>query len=141
MKKVKKIAKKVKVTYGSRINDLYKYAEKLESFEYLYEYFLNLKDNRNCFVVEMRRLVSIDLQKEGLSITDIGLILSRDHASLIYLDRTEANDYVAAEVGSNYKIWIKDNVYPKSIRKKEVSYLHKNGFKTVIIYELNRFSE
>jgi hypothetical protein len=89
----------------------------------------------------MRRLVSIDLQKEGLSITDIGLILSRDHASLIYLDRTEANDYVAAEVGSNYKIWIKDNVYPKSIRKKEVSYLHKNGFKTVIIYELNRFSE
>ena len=142
MKKAKKTkAKKVKVTYGSKIIDLILYAEKLESVQYLYEYFIHLKNNRNCFVVEMRRLVSNDLQSKGFTIADIALILSKTHATLSYLNDIRPSDFVAAEVLVNYQSWIDDEVYPKSVRKRENSHLHKNGYKTVIVYELNKLNE
>jgi hypothetical protein len=126
----------MKQTYGSKIMDLILYAEKLESVQYLYDYFIHLKNNRNCFVVEMRRLIANDLKQQGFNVVDIALILSKHHSSIIYINDTLASNNVALEVKENYKDWIEQGVYPKSVREKQVSHFHKDGIKTVIVYEL-----
>jgi hypothetical protein len=126
----------MKQTYGGKIIDLLNQVEKLESVQYLYEYFIKIKKSRNCFDVEMRRLVCIDLQKMGFNLTDISLILSKDHATIINLRKITSSDYVTKEVGENYKEWIKNGLYPISVRIKEESYLHQNGYKNSVIYKL-----
>jgi hypothetical protein len=131
MKKVQK-----KVTYRGKIVELYKQVEKLESVEYLYEYFLPLKNKRNSFVVEMRRLVAEKLDKQGFNLTDISLILSRNHATIMYLKTIRASDDVATEVLINHKQWIEDKVYPQSYIIYETSHIHPQGFKHTTTYKL-----
>jgi hypothetical protein len=131
MEKVQK-----KVTYRGKIVELYKQVEKLESVEYLYEYFLPLKNKRNSFVVEMRRLVADKLDKQGFNLTDISLILSRNHATIMYLKTIRASDDVATEVLINYKQWIEDKVYPQSCIIYETSAIHPQGIKHVTTYKL-----
>lgn len=84
----------------------------------------------------MRRLVYFDLQKMGFKLTDISLILSRDHATIINLRKITSSDYVTKEVKENYKKWIEQGLYPISVRINEESYLHSNGRKTSVIYKL-----
>jgi hypothetical protein len=131
MEKVQK-----KVTYRGKIVELYKQVEKLESVEYLYEYFLPLKNKRNSFVVEMRRLVADKLDKQGFNLTDISLILSRNHATIMYLKTIRASDDVATEVLINYKQWIEDKVYPQSCIIYETSDIHPQGIKHTTTYKL-----
>jgi hypothetical protein len=126
----------MKQTYGGKIIDLLNKVEKLESVQYLYEYFIKIKTSRNCFDVELRRLVCIDLQKMGFNLTDISLILSKNHATIINLRKITSSDYVTKEVKENYKEWIEQGLYPISVRINEESYLHANGRKTSIIYKL-----
>lgn len=126
----------MKQTYGGKIIDLLNKVEKLESVKYLYEYFIKIKNSKNCFEVELRRLVFIDLQKMGFNLTDIALILSRDHATIVSLRKITSSDYVTKEVGKNYKEWIEKGLYPISVRVNEESHLHANGRKTSIVYKL-----
>jgi hypothetical protein len=126
----------MKKTYGGKIIDLLNQVEKLESVQYLYEYFIKIKTSRNCFDVEMRRLVCIDLEKMGFNLTDISLIISKNHATIINLRKITSSDYVTKEVKENYKEWIEQGLYPTSVRINEESYLHANGRKTSIIYKL-----
>jgi hypothetical protein len=126
----------MKQTYGGKIIDLLNQVEKLESVQYLYEYFIKIKNSRNCFDVELRRLVCIDLQYLRFNVTDISLILSKNHSSVINLCKITSSDYVTKVVGENYKEWIEQGLYPISVRINEESYLHTNGRKTSIIYKL-----
>jgi hypothetical protein len=126
----------MKQTYGGKIIGLLEQVEKLQSVSYLYEYFIKIKTSRNCFDVEMRRLVCIDLEKKGFNLTDISLILSKNHATIINLRKITSSDYVTKEVKENYKEWIEQGLYPRSVRINEESYLHANGRKTSIIYKL-----
>jgi hypothetical protein len=135
-KKVKRKIKKKTVSYWSKVSDLYRQIEKLESVEYLYEYFAPLKKKRNSFIVEMRRVVAEELDKQGFNLTDISLILSKNHATILHLKTTIASDYVAQEVITNYKQWIEDKVYPQSCVIYETSYLHTQGFKHTTTYKL-----
>ena len=133
---MKKKVKKKTVSYRSKISDLYRQIEKLESVEYLYEYFLPLKKKRNCFIVEMRRLVAEELDKLGFDLSDISRILSKHHASILYLKTIRASDNVATEVLINYKQWIEDKVYPQSCLILEPSYIHPQGLKSTTTYKL-----
>jgi hypothetical protein len=126
----------MKQTYGGKIIGLLEQVEKLKSVQYLHEYFIKIKTSRNCFDVELRRLVCIDLEKMGFNLTDISLILSKDHATIINLRKITSSDYVTKEVKENYKEWIEQGLYPRSVRINEESYLHANGRKTSIIYKL-----
>jgi hypothetical protein len=130
------IKKVKKVTYRGKIVELYRQIEKLESVEYLYEYFLPLKKKRNSFVVEMRRVVTEELDKQGFNLTDISLILSRNHATIMYLKTIKASEYVTQEVSINYKQWIADKVYPQSCIIYETSDIHPQGIKHTTIYKL-----
>lgn len=133
---MKKKVKKKTVSYWSKVSDLYRQIEKLESVEYLYEYFAPLKNKRNSFIVEMRRLVAEKLDKQGFNLTDISLILSRNHATIMYLKTIRANDDVATEVLINYKQWIADKVYPQSCIIYETSDIHPQGIKHTTTYKL-----
>lgn len=126
----------MKQTYEGKISNLINQAYKLESVAHLYEYFKKIKRSKNCFEVEMRRLVSIDLQKMGFNLTEISLILSKNHATIINLGKIVSSDYVTKEVGENYKQWIEKGLYPISVKIKEKTSLHGNLWETSIIYKL-----
>lgn len=134
-KKVKKKQAKV-VTYRGKLVDLYNQIEKLESVEYLYEYFLPLKKKRNSFIVELRKVVAEDLDKLGFDLSDISRILSKHHATILYLKTIKASKYVTSEVALNYKDWIANKVYPQSCLIMEPSDIHPLGLKSTTTYKL-----
>lgn len=133
---MKKKVKNKTVSYRSKISDLYRQIKKLESVEYLYEYFLPLKKKRNCFIVEMRRLVALDLKSKGYALSEISRILSRDHASIFYILKTLPHVEVYEEVNQYYKQWIIDKVYPHAVVESQPSYFHPTGVKRVTTYTL-----
>lgn len=125
-----------KTSYDDKIIELKSYAEKLESVRNLYNYFEKIKNNQNCFVVEMRRLVANDLADLGFRVCDIALITSRHQSSIIYINKGNVCHEVAMKVLYNYKNWISQELYPISVREKTESFIHKGGIATKVRCEL-----
>lgn len=122
--------------YIEYLESLHSTIERLEKAKYLYEYFLPLKRNRNSFLVEMRRIIALNLEKEGYNVSDIGRILSRDHASIIHIKKTTPSYEIGTTVVEHYQQWIQDKVYPKAVLESEPSYFHPAGVKRITTYKL-----
>jgi hypothetical protein len=119
-------------------NDYYKQLAKFETekeaisnrialfkkYEYLYEYFLPVKNMRNPYLVSMRIISAFRMFKDGMIQNDIASILSRDHASINHIFGKETvEDGIYYEVLENLDKWIDDKVYPLTkrvhVRKKD----------------------
>jgi chromosomal replication initiation ATPase DnaA len=125
-----------RATLKNRIEDLENQILLLKKFAYYEQYFSKLKRKRNDYIVEMRRLLSREMYGEGLSKSDIGRVLCKDHSTIIHMLKTDGSTEVNKVVSANYKQWIKDEVYPHSIFILVPSYLHKSGNRTALSYKL-----
>lgn len=125
-----------KVSLQSKIEELEKQIALLKKYQHYEEYFSKIGKKKNDFIVEMRRLLCKELYSAGLSKSDIGRIIHRDHSTVIHALKSEAAKDVHEAVAQNYKTWIADNVYPKSIEMRVPSHLHKAGVKSIISYKL-----
>ena len=123
-------------SYEEKLKELNKEIELLNYLIPLRDYFLKIRKNQNSFVVEMRRLVMIELRDLGLNKSEIARLFGKDHSTVLHLEKIESDEYVIKEVGKHYKDWIQLNLYPVSIPKTVPSYLHKSGWKMVRDYKL-----
>lgn len=135
MKTVKKRINQHK-SYEEQLKELHKEIELLNYLIPLRDYFLKIRKNQNSFVVEMRRLVMLELKDLGLNKSEIAKLFGKDHSTVLHLEKIESDEYVAKEVSMYYKDWIQLDLYPVSIAKSIPSYLHKTGWKVVRDYKL-----
>jgi phenylalanyl-tRNA synthetase alpha subunit len=119
-------------------NEIFKNQEiikECKSFMVEYEYFKKLKTKRNAYIVAMRIYMAKKLaEKKIFTFDQIGLLLSKDHATIMYLVKTSPPDYIKKIVEENIETWINNQVYPVSVPSFESSY--KGGFKHIITYKL-----
>lgn len=125
-----------RLNYEEYLISLKNTVDRLELVKDLHDYFKPLKRKRNCFIVEMRRLVALDLKSKGYTLSEISRILSRDHASIFYILKTLPHVEVYEEVNQYYKQWIIDKVYPHAVVESQPSYFHPTGVKRVTTYTL-----
>jgi hypothetical protein len=125
-----------KMTYLQRIellqNELQKYNDALP----IYEYFSQLKNNKNSYVVEMRKIAAEELLAKDYSLTQISKILCRDHGTILHLFTIKSDPRVEDVVKEHYSEWINNKVYPFVKKRSEPNYNYPSGFATVLDYVL-----
>ena len=106
-----------------------------KAFEQTYKYFKKLKRQRGAYIVTMRVVMARRLFEKNLFTYDqIGMLLSKDHATIMYLIKVKPEPRIAKIVEDNIDYWIKENLYPISTPSFEASY--KGGFKHITTYKL-----
>ena len=123
-------------SFEQRIKSLQKEIKKLKSVIELQEYFFKIKNYRGIYVVEMRRYISIRLEKEGFSVSEIGRVIGKHHSTVIHILKDNFNDQISKIVNEYADEWISKGVYPKSYASSEPCHYHSKGMKTVIKYKL-----
>ncbi len=112
---------KLHKSYEERIARLKIQLEKLEKLKKINDYFKRVSRHRNSYVVEMRRIVAMDLFAEGHSVSEVTRALHKtSHATIIHLKTIENFKHIKEEVANNYQKWIKDKVYPFTYNKADI---------------------
>jgi predicted transcriptional regulator len=119
----------MKYEYQERLNKLQSEKTQLEfrinkikEYEHIYNYFKLIGSRtKMIYIVEIRRLLAVDLSDEGLIPQDIAAILNVDHATLNWLIKRKKIDIeITSQVIHNYEQWIKDKVYPITSRSTKM---------------------
>jgi len=125
-------------SFEERIEDLKKEIELLEELIPIYDYFKLTTRYQNSYIVEVRKIVTKELLAKGVSYSEIGRALSRNHASIINLMLLENNSTVKEEVSLNYKKWIADKMCPITYTVLINSAIHKTGWASTTAYKLKQ---
>ena len=128
--------KKDKISFTERLVKLQEELVLLKSIIYLHDYFKHCKLHKNSYIVELRRIVALELIAKGISYSEVGRVLSRDHSSILSLLNLDSHTSVHLEVKANYLEWIEKGLYPITYTKRVPSADHKDGWKSIIMYEL-----
>lgn len=124
------------MTIPERIEHLKKESEKLEKTLSLYKYFYKIRKLKNSYIVEMRKLVALDLKAQGYSLQDICKVLSKSHATILNLFLIESLPEVKIVAELEYKSWIQNNKVPKIKRKLIPDHTQKTAYRSVLWYYL-----
>lgn len=136
-----KVGRKHKVSsksFEERIEGLKQEIELLEELIPIYEYFKLTVKYRNCYIVEVRKTVAKELFDRGISYSEIGRALKRNHATIMNLMVLENTKEVVEEVALNYKDWMANNLCPVTFTKAVPSDIHPTGWKHITLYKLKR---
>lgn len=133
--------KKDKISFKERLVKLKAEIVLLESVSYLHDYFEHCKFHKNSYIVELRRIVALELIAKGISYSEVGRVLSRDHSSILSLLDLDSHTSVHLEVKANYLEWIEKGLYPITYTKRVPSADHKDGWKSIIMYELKELKD
>ena len=132
MKKPKRI-RKVK-SFTQRIKELEEQIALLNECKEFEFYFKQLKNNRNSYVVEMRKYAKKILEEKNLGVTEISRILHKNHSTILSYDKKDSSLYVQEEVKEHFWTWFNEKVYPeingqeKSTRKGNQSFFMKTTY-------------
>ncbi len=99
----------------------------LRKYEYVLNYFSNIRRQRNPYLTNMRVILAFKMFKDGMIQNDIAIILNRDHSSVSHIFNKEVlQDRIYEEVVENMDQWMQDGVYPSTVgvyvRKKDQRY-------------------
>lgn len=136
-----KVGRKSKGSFKSfeeRIEILKQEIELLEELIPIYEYFKLTTKYQNSYIVEVRQIIAKELIAKGISSSEIGRALARNHATILHLLTVENTKEVKKEVALNYKDWMNTKVCPVTFTKAVPSDIHLNGWKHVTLYELKQ---
>ena len=133
--------KKDKISFTERLVKLKEEIILLESVSYLHDYFEHCKLQKNSYIVELRRIVALELIAKGISYSEVGRVLSRDHSSILSLLNLDSHTSVHLEVKANYLEWIEKGLYPITYTKRVPSADHKDGWKSIVMYELKELKD
>jgi hypothetical protein len=136
-----RIAKVQKISFEDRLLKLKEELILLDSIAHLHNYFKHCKLHKNSYIVELRRIVALELIVKGISYSEIGRILSRDHSSILSLLHLDSHTSVHLEVKANYLEWIEKGLYPITYTKRVPSADHKDGWKSIVMYELKELKD
>lgn len=136
-----KVGRQSKVSLKSfeeRIKGLKQEIELLEELIPIYEYFKLTIKYRNSYIVEVRRIIAKELLNKGISYSEVGRTLSRDHTTIMHLMTVENTKEIQEIVALNYKQWIVNKLCPITFTKMVPSSIHPNGWRSTIDYELKQ---
>ena len=133
--------KKDKISFKERLIKLKEELVLLESISYLHDYFEHCQLHKNSYIVELRRIVALELIAKGISYSEVGRVLARDHSTIMSLLNLESHASVHLEVKANYLEWIENGLYPITYTKRVPSADHKDGWKSIIMYELKELKD
>lgn len=136
-----KVGRKHKVSsksFEERIKVLKQEIELLEELIPIYEYFKLTVKYRNCYIVEVRKTIAKELFDRGISYSEIGRALKRNHATIMNLMVLENTKEVVEEVALNYKDWMNAKVCPVTFTKAVASDIHPTGWKHITLYKLKQ---
>jgi hypothetical protein len=104
----------------------------------LYNYFSKISNNKNSYVVEMRKVIAEILFSKDYTIMEISKVLCKDHASVLHFLGIESNSNVKKVVSENYTAWLSEDVYPTIKRKTIPDADNPRGYRTVLDYTLKK---
>ena len=125
-------------SFEIRIKELQQEIELLEELIPIYEYFKLTTRYQNSYIVEVRKIVAKELFNRGISYSEIGRALGRNHASIMHLMVLENTEDIQKEVSLHYKDWMKNKLCPITYGDLVPSAIHKTGVKSVIKYKLKQ---
>ena len=125
-------------SFEIRIKELQQEIELLEELIPIYEYFKLTTRYQNSYIVEVRKIVAKELFNRGISYSEIGRALGRNHASIMHLMVVENTEKIQKEVSLHYKDWMKNKLCPITYGVLVPSDIHKTGVKSVIKYKLKQ---
>ena len=125
-------------SFEIRIKELQQEIELLEELIPIYEYFKLTTRYQNSYIVEVRKIVAKELFNRGISYSEIGRALSRNHASIMHLMVLENTEEIQKEVSLHYKDWMKNKLCPITYGILVPSDIHKTKVKSVIKYKLKQ---
>jgi hypothetical protein len=125
-------------SFEIRIKELQQEIELLEELIPIYEYFKLTTRYQNSYIVEVRKIVAKELFNRGISYSEIGRALGRNHASIMHLMVVENTEEIQKETSMHYKDWMKNKLCPITYGDLVPSDIHKTGVKSVIKYKLKQ---
>jgi hypothetical protein len=125
-------------SFEIRIKELQQEIELLEELIPIYEYFKLTTRYQNSYIVEVRKIVAKELFNRGISYSEIGRALGRNHASIMHLMVVENTEEIQKETSMHYKDWMKNKLCPITYGVLVPSDIHKTGVKSVIKYKLKQ---
>lgn len=125
-------------SFEIRIKELQQEIELLEELIPIYEYFKLTTRYQNSYIVEVRKIVAKELFNRGISYSEIGRALGRNHASIMHLMVVENTEEIQKETSMHYKDWMKNKLCPITYGILVPSDIHKTGVKSVIKYKLKQ---
>jgi len=125
-------------SFEIRIKELQQEIELLEELIPIYEYFKLTTRYQNSYIVEVRKIVAKELFNRGISYSEIGRALGRNHASIMHLMVVENTEEIQKETSMYYKDWMKNKLCPITYGVLVPSDIHKTGVKSVIKYKLKQ---
>jgi len=128
------------LSYEKRIEQLEKEIELFKILIPLRNYFHPISHYRGSYIIEIRRIIALQLLDKKLSWKEIGRVFNQNHTTIINLVNNNKNfDYVKETVTNNYQQWIIDKLYPKTVIKRVPNQFTKTGVSTIIDYKLVEF--
>ena len=128
--------RKANISFEKRIEGLKKEIEILESLIPLRDYFHPVKHSMNSYLVELRKIIAIDLLEKGLNFMEIGRAIGKDQSTVRHLVEIRSEEYIETEVLNNYKEWMKNMDYPNTYPIRIPSEFSANGETSRIGYRL-----
>lgn len=125
-------------SFEIRIKELQQEIELLEELIPIYEYFKLTTRYQNSYIVEVRKIVAKELFNRGISYSEIGRALGRNHASIMHLMVVVNTEEIQKETSMHYKDWMKNKLCPITYGVLIPSDIHKTGVKSVIKYKLKQ---
>jgi hypothetical protein len=128
------------LSYEERIKQAEKEIELFKILISLRDYFHPVSHYRGSYVVELRRIIALQLLEKKLSWKEIGRVFNQNHTTIMNLVNNNKNfDYVKETVTNNYQQWIIDKLYPKTVIKRVPNEFTKTGISTIVDYKLVPF--
>ena len=125
-------------SFEERIEILKKEVLLLEELALLHEYFKLIIRYQNSYVVEIRRIIAVDLINRGVSNSEIGRALARNHATILHLVKIENHVEIQEIVRDNYKEWMANKLCPITYTRIVPSAHHPTGYKSYTDYSLKQ---
>ena len=103
------------LSYKERVKLLKKQIELFEELSVLESYFKPLREVKNLYMIEVRRICALELEKKGLSYAEIARVFGTTYKVAVRAINNPKVEHAFQVAKKNYKKWVKEKVYPVTI--------------------------
>ena len=103
------------LSYKERVKLLRKQIELFQELSELESYFKPLREVKNLYMIEVRRICALELEKKGLNYSEIARVFGTTYNVAKRAINNPKVEHAFQVAKKNYKKWMKDKVYPVTI--------------------------
>lgn len=103
------------LSYKERVTLLRQQIELFQELATLENYFKPLREVKNLYMIEMRRICALDLEQKGLTYSEIARVFGTSYNVAKRAINNPKVDHAFEIAKKNYKKWLREKVYPVTI--------------------------